>query len=167
MKSAFRVHWLGGRHPNYRLGWTVFHLPSTPSVGRRAANFSRGRCATSYSVDAAVFRHMARYILGAHAPCDSTPWRTEEQHGARAQWGRERLPCLLPMQAAAGRTPTLLAFTLEQCPSWPRERALGSPAVGFVAGHDDLGGGRYFIYGPPPKALEGRPIHIRLPGYTQ
>ena len=101
-----------------------------------------------------AFRHVPRYSEHIHRVTvrqggrAATSRRTAEQHVARI-WGRERLPCLLPMQAAAGRTPTLLAFTLEQCPSWPRKRALGSPAAGFVAEHDDLGGGRYFIYRPP------------------
>jgi len=39
-----------------------------------------------------------------------------EQHGARARRGRQRLPCLVPMQAAAGGSPALLALLLEQCP---------------------------------------------------
>jgi len=50
----------------------------------------------------------------------------------------------------------------EFSPSWPRERALGSPEGGVAAGHGDQGadgsqlpsgGGRYFIYRPPPGQL--------------
>ena len=60
-------------------------------------------------------------ILGARAPFDSMPWRPgchlqarlahrgAAQHVARATG--DRLPCLLPMQATAGRTPALLALT--------------------------------------------------------
>jgi len=73
-------------------------------------------------------RHSA--ALRARAPCESTPWRPGcHRPPAGAQWGRERLPCLLPMQDTAGRTPSLLAFTPEQCPSWPRRRVALSPDV--------------------------------------
>ena len=68
--------------------------------------------------------------LRARAPCESTPWRPGcHRPPAGAQWGKERLPCLLPMQDTAGRTPSLLAFTPEQCPSWPRRRVALSPDV--------------------------------------
>ena len=60
-------------------------------------------------------------ILGARTPFDSMPWRPgchlqarlahrgAAQHVARATG--DRLPCLVPMQATAGRTPARLALT--------------------------------------------------------
>ena len=88
-----------------------------------ANNFSHGRRATS-GLDAAALRHVARYsehthrstvCHGGRAATCRRAWRTAEQHAARATG--DRLPCLLPMQATAGRTPALLALTPEQCPS--------------------------------------------------
>jgi len=101
-------------------------------------------------------RHSA--ALRARAPCESTPWRPGcHRPPAGAQWGKE-MPCLLPMQDTAGRTPSLLAFTLEQCPSWPRRRVALSPDVTT-----------WGVRSNPhhPWAVEGRPIRIRRPGYTR
>ena len=81
----------------------------------------------------------------------------------RAQRDRERLPCLLLMQATAGPTPALLAFTPEQCPSWPRERAPRSPAGGFVTGHDDMGWTVFPLQSTSGRHFVARPSHGHVP----
>ena len=131
----------------------------TPVKRHRAANFSHGRRATSGCgcasrrpwrstrstcgiVRHSEHAHPAKVRHGGRAATGGRAWRTAEQLdvAARAQRERERLPCLLPMQATAGRTLTLLAFTPVQYPSWPCRRVALSGLTGrwLVNRHDDL-----------------------------
>jgi len=128
-----------------------------------AANFSHGRHATS-GMAAAAFRHVARYsehthrstvCHGGRAATCRRAWRTAEQHAARATG--DRLPCLLPMQATAGRTPALLALTPEQCPFWHLKQAPGSTTWGWTV----------FQLPSTHCAAEDPPIHIRWIEYTR